>query len=58
MPTYDASTEKLPPELLDDETLKLKFEELKKQKNTKIKVFDSGKRKTSHCLVMLTEGSG
>ncbi|EGR32325.1 hypothetical protein IMG5_087880 [Ichthyophthirius multifiliis] len=55
---YDADRENLCPEILEDESLRLQYEALKKEKISKLRIFNSGKRKTSTCLVMITEGPG
>lgn len=55
---YDPALEDIPNDLIDDEQLRLKYNQLKEEKTQGIKVFDSGKRKTSSCLCMVKEGTG
>ncbi|EAS06093.3 ribosomal protein S9 (macronuclear) [Tetrahymena thermophila SB210] len=55
---YDPTLEDIPLDLIDDEQLRMKYQKLKKEKDQGIKVFASGKRKTSSCLVVIKEGTG
>lgn len=55
---YDPTIEDFPNELIDDEELRMKYQQIKEEHSEGVRIFGAGKRKTSSCLVVIKEGTG